>query len=68
MAGVGYTTKQAERLNYRLEVTAARACDALAALHALVPDHSLDAIALQEQVLERQRELQAIVNRRRRSA
>jgi len=67
MPPVGYTQKQAARLLHRLEVQAARVCDELVALHDLVPDHGRTPNDLQELVLERQYDLQAIVNRRRRS-
>ena len=62
----GYTDKQAERLMQKIETQAARACDEIASLHAIVPDTLVSPSYLQGEVIARSRQLQDIVRRRRR--
>ena len=62
---VGYTPTQAERLINRIDVQAAKACDALAAMYAIVPDHASGQLAyLQDEIMMRARQLQDVPRRR----
>jgi hypothetical protein len=68
MSRVGYTKRQADTLNRRIELEAGRACDAIARMAELVPDHRANHANVQQLVLELEDELQRVVNRRRRPA
>jgi hypothetical protein len=67
MSAIGYTDKQAERLMQKIDLQAARACDALVAMYDVVPDQSYPSLAyLQGEIMQRCRQLQDTVRRRKR--
>jgi hypothetical protein len=61
---LGYTPKQAEAQQRKIERAVAKACDDLAALQYLIPDSSVSVGGVQEEVLEIGRKLEETVARR----